>query len=266
MNARVFRLLGAVAVAALLIIPAEAVFAQRVGAPSVTPREGVPGVRFTFVAPGFIGAVPDEDADKNTGEQISYWINLPNGTVISAEKHVGKGNEDDRMVPMLARANGYGEVTIRWTSPNDAMAGPYSLVMHGLDSNFEVVLPFMMHPDGWQTQLQTTVYPTSGPAGTEFRFVATGFEPAVVKDDNTGEQVAYWFNTPDGKVIGVEQRTGKSKTVGSETKPLIHNADKDGVINLVWSSPKDLKPGVYTVVFHGLNSHHEVLMPFSITK
>lgn len=263
MNARIFRLLGVVAMATLLLVPAEAVFAQRIVAPSVTPRDGVPGVRFTFVAPGFIGAVPDEDADENTGEQIAYWINLPDGRVISTERHEGKGADDDTMRPMIARANGYGEVTIRWTSPGDAMAGPYSLVMHGLDSDFEVVLPFTMHQDGWQTTLQTTVYPAAGPAGTTFQFIATGFEPAVVDDDNTGEQVAYWFNTPDGTVIGVEKRTRKNKE-GAETKPLIHNAAEDGVVNLVWSSPKDLKPGVYSIVLHGLNSHHEVLMYFSI--
>jgi hypothetical protein len=263
MNARVFRLFGAVAIATLLLVPAQAALAQRIVAPSVTPRDGVPGVRFTFTAPGFVGAVPDEDADENTGERISYWINLPDGTVISTEKHVGKGADDDSYRPLLARANGYGEVTIRWTSPGDAMAGPYSLVMHGLESNFEVMLPFTMHSEGWQTVLQTDVRPTSGVAGTTFQFVATGFEPAAVDDDNTGERVAYWFNTPDGKVIGVEKRSGKTP-YGNETKPLLHEADGSGTVNLVWSSPKDLKPGVYSIVIHGLDSHHEVLMPFSI--
>ena len=264
MNVRVFRLLGAVAIATLLLIPATATFAQRIAAPSVTPSDGVPGVRFTFVAPGFIGAAYKDDVDKDQGERISYWINLPNGTIISTQKHEGKGAEDDRIEPLMVRANGHGEATIFWTSPENAMPGPYSLVMHGLESNMEVALPFTMHPDGWQTVLQTTVYPSAGPAGTAFRFVATGFNPAAGDNDKIGEEVAYWFNTPDGKVIGVEQRTGKSKTVGSETKPLIHQADKDGVINLVWSSPKNLKPGVYSVVFHGLDSHHEVLEYFSI--
>lgn len=263
MNARVFRLLGAVAIAAMLALPMSTASAQRIAGPRVTPTDGVPGVRFTFVAPGFIGAVPDEDAGENSGEQIAYWLNLPDGTVISAERHEGKGAEDDTMRPMLARANGYGEVTVRWSSPDTAMVGRYSLVMRGLESDFEVVLPFTMHADGWQTELQTNVTPSAGPAGGEFRFVATGFQPAVVDDDSTGEEVAYWFNTPDGKVLGMEKRSGKSQ-MGSEYKPMRHFADEDGAVNLVWSAPKDLKPGVYSIVLHGLNSHHEVLMYFSI--
>jgi hypothetical protein len=257
MNARLFRLIGAIAVATLLLIPGQSVFAQRIANPSVTPTDGVPGVRFTFRAPGFLGATPIEDAKDNMGEEIAYWINLPNGTIISTREI------DDAQRALKARANGYGEVTIVWSAPGDAIPGPYSLVMHGLQSDKEVAIPFGVHADGWQTVLQTDVTPRVGPAGSTFRFVATGFDKPADKDSQYGEQVAYWFNTPDGKVISSEKRSGKTD-YGNETKPLLHLADKHGTVNLVWDSPADLKPGLYSIVLHGLDSHHEVLMYFTI--
>lgn len=263
MKARVVRLFAAMAMVALLFVVPGVVSAQRVVSPSVTPRDGVPGVEFVFVAPGFRGAVPARDAKDNAGERISYWINLPNGQIISAETHDAKGNEDAYTEPFEARANGYGEVTIFWRSPLNALAGPYSLVMHGSSSGAEAVLPFTIHPNGWQTVVQSNVRPAAGTAGTAFTFIATDFGEAAVKDNKRGEQVAYWFNTPDGKVISTEPRSGKTD-YGSKEKPLLHYADEEGTVNLVWSSPTTLAPGTYSVVFHGLNTQREVIMYFTI--
>lgn len=263
MNTRFFRWIGVVAIATLLLIPGEAAFAQRMVAPKVTPTEGVPGVRFVFTAPGFRGAGLKDDQKTSLGEEIAYWINLPDGKVIATQLQKGKGNESDKQVPMVTRANGYGEVTIRWDAPNAAMTGPYSMVMRGVDSKVEVVVPFTIHADGWQTVVQTNVYPPAGPPGTAFRFVATGFQDAIDKGDRRGEQVAYWFNTPDGSVISTEKRTGTNDH-GNKTKPLLHFADQNGTVNLVWSAPETLKPGLYSVVFHGLNSHYEVKTFFTI--
>lgn len=263
MNARVFRFIGALAAAALFALTISPAFAQRMVAPGVTPTDGVPGVRFTFMAPGFKGMVPDEDAKNGTGERVSYWINLPDGRILSSEMIAGKGDEADKEQPFQAQANGYGEVTIRWTAPDNAVIGRYTMVMRGLSSDLEVRLPFTVHAKGWQTVVQTNVKPTAGPAGTSFQFIATGFDPAIDKKDQRGEQVAYWFNTPDGTTISSEKRTGTNDR-GNDTKPLLHYADEDGVVNLVWSSPETLKPGIYSVVFHGLTSQHEVVMFFTI--
>jgi hypothetical protein len=263
MNARLIRFLGAVAVATLLLIPGRAVFAQRMVAPQVTPTEGVPGVRFVFTAPGFQGAGLKDNADNSLGERISYWINLPNGQIISTEIQKGSGADDDAVKPLMTRANGKGEATIYWTAPEDAIAGPYSLVMRGTTSDKEIKLPFTVHPDGWQTEVQKNVTPEVGPAGSSFQFIATGFDDAIDSRDRRGEQVAYWFNTPDGKVIGTE-KLGEKNDRGNDTRPLLHYADQDGVVNLVWVAPANLAPGRYSAVFHGLSSQRQVVMYFTI--
>lgn len=267
MNRQSMRLIGSVAVALLLTLAGGQVLqAQGKTVPSVTPAAGVPGVRFTFTASGFRGATPSEDAKDNRGEQLAYWINTPDGKVIATEPRAHESDYGSSTRPMLAWANGYGDITLRWTSPDSAVPGPYSMVIHGLKSDVEVVIPFAMRADGTQTVVQSDVTPRSGAAGTAFRFIATGFGdagPEAGRGGARGEQVAYWFNTPDGGVIATEERSHESE-FGSTTRPLRHYADDEGVINLVWDAPATLKPGVYSVVFHGLDTHHQVLMFFTI--
>ncbi|NTV64565.1 MAG: hypothetical protein HGA65_13665 [Oscillochloris sp.] len=42
--------------------------------------------------------------------------------------------------PLLASANDNGDVTINWTVPKSAIAGFYSLVIHGFTSNYQQVI------------------------------------------------------------------------------------------------------------------------------
>lgn len=261
---RIVRLIGVALLLAAAMSPAM-VLAQGKAAPTVSPAWGVPGTRFTFSATGFRGATPVKDANDNKGEQLSYWVNTPAG-VIATEPRSGKTDYGNSEKPLIGQANGYGEVTILWTAPQGALPGAYSMVIHGLKSGAEVSIPFEMRPDGVQTVVQAGVTPRIGPAGGEFRFVATGFDGAgydAGRGGKQGERVSYWFNTPDGSVIATEPRSGETD-YGNDEKPLLHYADDEGVVNLVWSAPTDLKPGVYSVVFHGLSSQHQVLMFFTI--
>lgn len=263
---RIVRLIGLAA--ALLLAAAggtTVLLAQGKATPTVSPASGVPGVRFTFVASGFRGAVPSKDANENLGEQLAYWINTPGGAVIGTEPLTHESDYGSTTKPLIAQANGHGEATIRWRSPMDAVPGAYSMVIHGLKSDAEVVIPFGILPAGSQTVVQTGVTPRASAAGGEFRFVAVGFQDAGSDEGrgSHGEQVAYWFNTPDGGVISTEPRSSETD-YGNDTKPLRHYADDEGVVNLVWSAPETLRPGIYSVVFHGLDSHHQVLIFFTI--
>jgi hypothetical protein len=85
MKPRRIRVVGLALAALLALLVGPTALAQRASAPFVSPRDGVPGVTFTFYAPGFKGAVPAADEDTNEGERIAYWINLPNGEVIATE-------------------------------------------------------------------------------------------------------------------------------------------------------------------------------------
>jgi hypothetical protein len=97
---------------------------------------------FAFYAPGFKGAVPASDEDTELGEQIAYWINLPNGEVISTEPLAEKDEYGNTTQPLMEQANGDGVVSVYWTSPNDLLPGSYSLVAQGLDSDHAVLTRF----------------------------------------------------------------------------------------------------------------------------
>jgi hypothetical protein len=266
MTTKMWRVLGAMVIGALLALSSgqAAVAAHR--DPTVMPREGVPGVVFAFTMAGFRGAVPAEDANYGQGEEIAYWANTPDGGVISTEARTGVNDRGNDTKPLLARANGYGEASIHWTAPENVIPGYYTMVFRGKQSGYEIVIPFVIHPDGWQTEVQTNVAPSAGPAGSEFLFLASGYEGAPTdrkRDDSHGERVSYWFNTPSGEVIGTELRNEKSD-YGNNTKPLLHFADGLGTVSIFWTAPADLAPGAYSIVIHGLSSHREVLINFTI--
>jgi hypothetical protein len=112
-----------------------------------------------------------------------------------------------------------------------------------------------------------TVTPLEGLAGSRLVFVATGFQGSSQGDDEAnsrGERAAYWINTPDGSVISVET-LAKRDSEGHATRPLIATANTDGRIALIWTAPKTLMPGAYSLVIHGLASQHEVKLFFTIT-
>lgn len=103
---------------------------------TVIPEVGKAGTGFYFTAKGFQGGPSKDDA----GERIAYWINLPDGRVIATEDE----KDDDELTPspLIDRARHDGTVRLTWTAPADAPAGSYTLVMHGLETQLEVILPF----------------------------------------------------------------------------------------------------------------------------
>jgi hypothetical protein len=86
------------------------------------------------------------------------------------------------------------------------------------------------------------VAPKSGLPGTRFAFYATGF------DD--GENITYWFNAPDGRIIG-------------DRYAYITNSHK-GRADWQWQSNYNEQPGRWTAVAYGVDSGVERLIPFTI--
>jgi hypothetical protein len=106
----------------------------------ITPATGAAGTTFEVRATGFgKGATKSDD-----GERAAYWINLPDGGVIATEERTTESDYGNIARPLLHTANHDGIMTLYWTAPADAVAGNYSIVLHGLDTQLEVVIPFTL--------------------------------------------------------------------------------------------------------------------------
>jgi hypothetical protein len=88
---------------------------------TVTPTSGVPGARFVASGTGF-----------GADEQISVWLNAPDGRVIAAE------------IEGIAEAAPDGRVGWTWVAPKDAPLGGWQMVAHGRTSGIEAVAGFTL--------------------------------------------------------------------------------------------------------------------------
>lgn len=246
--------LGVIGLLALGLIGATQ--AQSLGAGSATPGIGLAGTNFAIVATGFMGSTQDADEDNSRGERASYWVNTPGGGIISVETLAEADSEGRTTRPLITTANTDGRVAFSWLAPKDLVAGDYSIVIHGLSSQYEAQIFFAIAPQGSQTVIQTTVVPPAAPVGTTFQFVATGY---------VEERVSYWINTPSGAVISTEPRDQEDDEDAATTRPLQDQADEDGKATVAWTAPAGLVPGAYSMVIHGLTSQHEVQIFFTIS-
>lgn len=135
---------GAVLVAALLALLLSGMAqAQTMSTGSVTPAVGLAGSRLAFVATGFRGSVQDANDTNSHGEQAAYWINTPDGSVISVEELIQRDNEGRSTRPLIATANANGRIAFNWMAPKSLAPGAYSLVLQGLDSQHMAQIGFM---------------------------------------------------------------------------------------------------------------------------
>jgi hypothetical protein len=210
-----------------VLIVTTAIRAQDV---SVTPSAGPSGTLFTFVATGFAN-----------GERAGVWINAPADQVIPL--YDTDGNE------LMPRANDAGEVT--WTAalPPDAAPGFYAGVAQGTRSGTVRVVPFELTGSASSPSPATdaSVSPAAGPAGTQFVFVARGFE--------RNEQIGVWANAPDGTVIEIRDQFGRALSLF---------ANVDGEARWVYMPPADFAPGPYTMVAQGTASNTQHIISFTI--
>jgi hypothetical protein len=191
---------------------------------NVEPNVGRPGDTFDFYATGF------EDE-----ERVGYWLNAPDGSIISSDGYWTDANDD-------------GRADWEWRAPNDAMLGDYVMVARGETSFIEVAIPFQVLPhtdrpgETPEESADSNVEPYVGQPGEEFDFYAEGF------DDE--ERVGYWLNAPDGSIISSD---------GYWT-----DANDDGRADWEWRAPNDAMLGVYVMVARGETSGVEQTIPFEV--
>jgi hypothetical protein len=146
----------------------------------VSPRDGIPGTRFSFYATGF-----------KPGEWVGFWFNAPDGSVDS--------NTNDYRARTSTRSS---RVDWEWTSPANAVPGIWQAVVRGEESGIERTIFFEIRPTDTLPpagDAELGVEPQVGEPETTFAFFATGFEP--------DEQVSFWAINPDGRVYGKDRYT-----------------------------------------------------------
>jgi hypothetical protein len=213
----------------------QAAQAQESEAPDseVRPDVGPPGTVFRFFATGFQSGEDDDDEEK---ENVSVWINAPDGsTTTDGVRGVNEVTDT-------------GRVDWEWVAPEDAQTGTWSAVAYGNESDHEMVILFEVRegtdaPPEDPERLDTNVQPQAGPGGTEFAFFATGF--------GSEEEFGIWVNTPASEVIDAE---------GDE----VYKTTSSGRADWLWTAPVDAQPGMWTMVAHGKNSGVERVIPFEI--
>jgi hypothetical protein len=185
---------------------------------SVEPAAGVPGETLTFTASGY-----------RPEEEISFWISAPyqdTPVYSSIRKHAASGN---------------GWITIPWTIPETAVTGRWRLVMFGDKSELEQFIDFDVIEPGAPEPVTDYVEPSTGPAGTTFRFYAAGFKP--------GELLEYWLTSPEGETV-------------SDNIPVY--ANNQGGVVLQWASPADTVGGQWMITIQGARHLHEVILEFVV--
>jgi hypothetical protein len=211
---------------ALLALLASARPAAAEPSPTVAPAVGPPGTRFLFFAAGF---APDE--------QLSFWLNRPDGSVQAAEVFDGR------------RSSTAGEAVWTWTAPQDAPRGGWQIVAHGRESAVERVIAFTVgDPPAPYAPQPYNVTPRSGLAGTLFVFYAAGF--------TAREFVDVEVRGPDGAVV----RFGDKSLVVSEP------ATDAGRIDGSWTSPESAAPGDWQIVARGAESGVTQTITLTITS
>jgi hypothetical protein len=152
----------------------------------VVPQAGQPGQAFVFAAIGFAPR-----------EKVSIWLNLPDSSILAAKFQVN-ADAQGRIDPL------------QFTSDADSPLGIWSFVAHGIESDSEAVGYFLLIGSaigrapppgpGVPPNVDASVEPRAGPAGTIFFFSASGFrasEPvqiAITRSD--GSQVSANFTVP----------------------------------------------------------------------
>lgn len=206
---------------------------------NVEPRSGHPGTTFRFFANGF-----------RASEIVGYWVNTPDGSVISDNAYTVMANEQ-------------GRADWSWQAPQSLLPGSYTMVARGTERGRQHVIGFEIGDPGAQPSVappsqpepsapvmipqpegkgvEWNMVPEVGGPNSRFAFFATGFRG--------DEKVNFWVNALDGGVI-----SDASYTVLA----------RDGRADWVWQAPPYISEGTYTMVAFGVKSELEWVIPFRI--
>lgn len=172
---------------------------------AISPASGPADTIFQIYVTGF-----------EPGEQVVTWLNTPAGV---------------QPLALSGTADGNGTVQLQFNSAGLA-PGNYSVVVHGLDSDYNSVLSFTI-------TASNVAAATTSVAGILIPVNMSGFKP--------DEQIVTWLNAP----------------AGVQPLALSGTADGNGNVQLQFNTA-GLSAGYYGLVVHGRSSGVEHVLPFSV--
>jgi hypothetical protein len=215
MNLRMSMILIAASVSLVVAVPARA---QTAPALTANRTSLSAGEWIVFTGAGF-----------TPNERVSVWSTAPNGVVLGGEFY---------------RADPGGNVWFDRRIADDAIGGRWAMTAYGDLSKTPVIATFdVVGKPIDQAAFLASASPASGPPGTVFSFVATGYDEK--------ERISYWFTGPDGVVYDSYNQTERT--------------DKDGEIELEWKAPESAVRGRWVVTIQGIKSAMARAIVFEIT-
>ncbi|MDQ6694310.1 MAG: hypothetical protein M3014_07790 [Chloroflexota bacterium] len=190
-------------------------------------------------------------------EDVSMWINVPDGTAIS-QAALGQTDTQilDTVIPLDTVGSATDDGAFSYTLDTTGLsAGNYSLVAYGRSSGHEEVRSFTITPSP-PLQLKADG-PTTVAAGTILTVNGTQYGA----DENLG----LWINVPDGTVIYQATLGQTDSYVDGSVIPL----DAMGVVDDNGSftyklDTSGLPNGSYSLVAHGLATGLDEVLLFTI--
>jgi hypothetical protein len=171
------------------------------------------------------------------GEKIGLYTTLPSGEVFGP--------------PSTTEADATGKVKDVYVSTNRSVPqGVWATTLEGLTTHRKAIGYFKVTPfvqgdcSGIPAGTNMTATPNCAPAGSEFVFTATGFQP--------GEQVGRYYTTPIGPGI-------------NGNRFYITHADETGTVkDVTFASYEDDYRGIWAATFEGVQSERQAIGYFKI--
>ena len=163
------------------------------------------------------------------GERVVTWATTPDQAVIGGDYATAESDT--------------GRITFSFRVPANAIGGRWAMTAYGLASKTPAVAYFDVIGRAADTaNPQAAVAPPSGPPGTVFAFAAFGYEEK--------EKISYWLTGPNGQIYAAYPERAKS--------------NRDGRVDITWTSPSDAQPGTWVITIQGLQSNVARAVPFEI--
>lgn len=179
------------------------------------------------------------------GEQIGFWLNAPDDQMIGTRQSL----------PI----NATGAVTGLPLDTTGLPAGFYSMVFQSVNTGYQAIIYFKIlattaapptapiappAASPLPPSQNAVASPTSGPRGTRFSFVGSGFTP--------GENIGVYITAPDLSVVGA---------------PFQVVADGQGQSEAVTlTTTSNFPVGTYAITFEGTQSKNKAIAYFAVTQ